>query len=148
MNGLYNFFAFVYNMIMEITKTNERIDDLQWGGLQIIQNQNLFCFGTDSILLAGFVHVKSGEVVADLGAGCGILSVLIGGKNPGCRVFAVEIQEALANMAQRSVRLNGLENVSIVKGDLKDVHRRFPRCNVVGVQSAILPDGSGQNIPQ
>ncbi len=121
----------MYNDAMESLQANERLDDLQWGGLKIIQNPDLFCFGTDAVLLAGFVRTDAGDTVSDLGCGCGILSILIGGKNPKCRVYAVEIQKALADMADRSVRLNGLENVKIVCGDLKDMPGVFPRCNVV-----------------
>lgn len=116
---------------MEGLKENERADDLQWGGLKIIQNPALFCFGTDSVLLAGFVRVGRGDTVADLGTGCGILAILIGGKNPECRVYAVEIQPELADMAQRSAALNGLKNVVILQGDLKNAHMAFPRCDVV-----------------
>jgi len=122
---------FVYNKTMDGLIGKERIDDLQWGGLRIIQTPELFCFGTDSVLLAGFVRVGREDTVADLGCGSGVLSILIGGKNPGCRVYAVEIQEESAQMAQRSVLLNGLENVTIVHDDLKNAHKIFPRCNVV-----------------
>ena len=129
---------------MERLKDNERIDDLQWGGLRIIQNPDLFCFGTDSVLLAGFVRAGKGDTVADLGAGGGILSILICGKNPGCRVYAVEIQESLAEMAQRSITLNGLQNVTVVRGDLKNAHRLFPRCSIVVSNPPYDKVGSGK----
>ena len=86
--------GFVYNKTMEL-KENERIDDLQWGGLKIIQNPALFCFGTDSVLLAGFVRVGTGETVADLGTGSGVLAILTGGKNPGCRVYGSCLSQSL-----------------------------------------------------
>ena len=57
--------------------------------------------------------------MADLGAGSGILSILIGGKNPKNIVYALEIQEQLANMAQRSVEMNGLANVICDPGRFK-----------------------------
>lgn len=136
--------GFVYNTAMEEFKEKERIDDLQWGGLKIIQNPDLFCFGTDSVLLAGFVRVGKESIVADLGAGSGVLSILIGGKNPDCRVYAVEIQAALADMAQRSAELNGLDNVSIVRGDLKHAYKLFPRCDIVVSNPPYDKVGSGK----
>lgn len=112
-------------------KPGERIDDLQYGGLKIIQNPAYFCFGTDSVLLAAFTRIKKGETVADLGSGGGILSILLGGKNPAARIYALEIQEALAELARRSVEMNGLLNVKVVRGDLKEAHRLLPRCQAV-----------------
>lgn len=136
--------GFVYNTTMEEIKTNERIDDLMWGGLKIIQNPDLFCFGTDSVLLAGFVRTGRGDTIADLGTGSGILAILLGGKNPDSRVYAVEIQAALADMAQRSAALNGLANVTIIRGDLKNAHRLFPRCGIVVSNPPYDKVGSGK----
>jgi tRNA1(Val) A37 N6-methylase TrmN6 len=132
---------------MEELKENERIDDLQFKGLRLIQNSELFCFGTDSVLLANFVQVKKGETVADLGSGNGILSVLIGGKNPGNRVYAMEIQDALFDLAQRNIELNGLQNVTAIKGDLRDAHTFFPRCNVVVCNPPYERMGTGKPSP-
>ena len=42
-------------------KENERLDDLQRNGLQIIQKTDGFCFGMDAVLLSGFAAVKPGE---------------------------------------------------------------------------------------
>ncbi len=50
-------------------KENERIDDLQRNGYQIIQNRDGFCFGMDAVLLSGFALVKQGEKAIDLGTG-------------------------------------------------------------------------------
>lgn len=128
-------------------KAGERIDDLQYKGLKIIQNPQLFCFGTDSVLLANFVQVKKGETVADLGTGTGILSILIGGKNPKNPVFALEIQEALADMAKRSVDMNGLANVTVTRGDLKEANRLLPRCQVVVCNPPYERMGTGKASP-
>lgn len=128
-------------------KQGERIDDLQYKGLKIIQNPELFCFGTDSVLLANFTQVKKGEVVADLGAGGGILSILLGGKNPKNQVYALEIQEALADMGQRSVEMNGLANVTVIRGDLKEAYRLLPRCQVVVCNPPYERVGTGKASP-
>ncbi len=128
-------------------KEGERIDDLQYKGLKIIQNPSLFCFGTDSVLLANFVQVKRGETVSDLGTGTGILSILVGGKNPGNQIFALEIQEALADMARRSVEMNGLGNIAVLRGDLKGAHLLLPRCQVVVCNPPYERIGTGKASP-
>ena len=63
---------------MEIVlKNDERIDDLEYKGLKIIQNKNWFCFGIDSVLLSDFAkEIKDNSTVLDLGSGTGIISLL------------------------------------------------------------------------
>lgn len=90
-------------------KENERIDDLQRNGYQIIQNRDGFCFGMDAVLLSGFALVKQGEKAIDLGTGTGIIPLLLEAKNQGLHYTGLEIQEAMAEMARRSVALNHLE---------------------------------------
>lgn len=104
----------------------ERIDELQRNGYKIIQNSKKFCFGMDAVLLSGFAKVKEGERVADLGTGTGIIPILLEAKTKGEHFTGLEIQEESADMARRSVRLNGLEEkVSIVTGDIKEAGRLF-----------------------
>ncbi|RKD32893.1 tRNA1(Val) (adenine(37)-N6)-methyltransferase [Lacrimispora algidixylanolytica] len=112
-------------MIIDL-KDNERIDDLQRNGYQIIQKQNGFCFGMDAVLLSGFAQVKPGERAVDLGTGTGIIPILLEAKYDGIHYTGLEIQEEVADMAKRSVVLNHLENkVSIVTGDIKEASRLF-----------------------
>ena len=62
-------------------KKDERIDDLEYSGLKIIQKENVFCFGIDSILISDFAkEIKSGSVGLDLGTGTGIISILLAAK--------------------------------------------------------------------
>ena len=91
-------------------KENERLDDLQRNGLKIIQKTDGFCFGMDAVLLSGFAQVKPGETVLDLGTGTGIIPLLLSAKTEGKRFVGLEIQEAVAEMAERSVAFNELEN--------------------------------------
>jgi len=86
----------------------ERLDDLNRGGLMILQKEKGFRFGTDSVLLADFACPKPGDRVADLGAGGGILSILMADAQPQALFDAVEWQEAMCDMAARSVEGNGL----------------------------------------
>lgn len=105
---------------------NERIDDLQKNGYRIIQNPEKFCFGMDAVLLSGFAKVKEGEAALDLGTGTGIIPILLEAKTEGKHFIGLEIQEESADMARRSVALNGLEEkIEIVTGDIKDASERF-----------------------
>lgn len=112
-------------MIIEL-KDEERLDDLQRNGYQIIQKKYGFCFGMDAVLLSGFAAVKPGEKAVDLGTGTGIIPILLEAKYEGEHYTGLEIQDEVAEMAARSVALNHLEEkVSIVKGDIKEASRLF-----------------------
>ena len=111
-------------------KAGERIDELQRNGYQIIQNENGFCFGMDAVLLSGFAKVKRGENVLDLGTGTGIIPILLEAKTEGRHFTGLEIQETSADMAQRSVCLNDLnEKVEIVRGDIKEAADLFGKAS-------------------
>lgn len=107
-------------------KENERIDDLQRNGYQIIQDSGRFCFGMDAVLLSGFARAKEGDHVLDLCTGTGIIPILMEAKTEAAKFTALEIQEDSADMARRSVLLNHLEEkVDIVTGDVKEADTLF-----------------------
>ncbi len=107
-------------------KEGERLDDLQRNGLRIIQTPGRFCFGMDAVLLTGFAAVKSGERVLDLGTGTGIIPILLSAKTKAAELVGLEIQHESAEQADRSVRLNNLQDrVKIVEGDLKEAAGLF-----------------------
>lgn len=109
-----------------LLKENERIDDLERNGYQIIQDAKRFCFGMDAVLLSGFARVKDGARVLDLGTGTGIIPILLEAKTGAAHLTGLEIQPDSADMARRSVKLNGLENkIDIVTGDLKKAGSLF-----------------------
>lgn len=102
----------------------ERLDELQRNGYKIIQNPEKFCFGMDAVLLSGFVKVKPGGTVLDLGTGTGIIPLLLEAKTPASHLTGLEIQEESADMARRSVALNGLASkIDIVTGDIREADR-------------------------
>lgn len=90
---------------------NEKIEDLQFENLKIIQNKEGFCFGIDSILLSDFAkEIKSGARVIDLGTGTGIIATLLCKKTQLKEIVGVEKQKEVCEMAQRSIQLNQLQN--------------------------------------
>ena len=107
-------------------KDGERIDDLQRNGYGIIQNPKKFCFGMDAVLLSGFAREAAGDRLLDLGTGTGIIPILMEAKTKIPHLIGLEIQPESADMARRSVALNGLEEkISIVEGDIKEADRIF-----------------------
>lgn len=112
-------------MIIDL-KENERLDELQRNGYRIIQNPKKFCFGMDAVLLSGFAKAGKGSNVLDLGTGTGIIPILMEAKTQAAHFTALEIQEESADMARRSVELNGLqEKITIVQGDIREAGTLF-----------------------
>lgn len=104
----------------------ERIDDLQYNGLRLIQVPGAFCFGLDAVLLADFADVRKSETVLDIGTGTGIVAILVSAKKNPAHVTGLEIQPDMADMATRSVKLNGLEDkIEIVCGDVRNSREIF-----------------------
>lgn len=102
----------------------ERIDDLQCGGYRLIQRPDAFRFGTDSVLLADFAKPSPRSRAVDLGCGTGAIATLMVAHQPDLLVDAVEIQPEIADMAQRSVQMNGLEaQVRILQADMREAWR-------------------------
>lgn len=107
-------------------KPEERLDDLQVNGYEIIQHPGKFCFGMDAVLLSNFARVKKNERALDLGTGTGIIPILLTAKTQGETFVGLEIQEESADMARRSVLHNHLEEkVEIVTGDMKEAAEIF-----------------------
>ena len=129
---------------------SERIDDLQRKGYKIIQNPEKFCFGMDAVLLSSFTLVKEGENVLDMGTGTGIIPILLEAKTEGKHFTGLEIQAESAEMAGRSVALNGLEEkIDIVEGDIKEATKIFGKniFNVVTVNPPYMNDLHGIKNP-
>jgi tRNA1(Val) A37 N6-methylase TrmN6 len=125
---------------------NERIDDLQYKGLKVIQKVDGFCFGVDAVLLANFADIKKGCAVIDLGTGTGIIPILLAGKTEAKKITGLEIQQNMAEMARRSIRLNNLEDrVEIV---CMDIRKSLDSCkpssfNVVITNPPYMNQGGG-----
>lgn len=136
---------------MEYVKEGERLDELHRNGYFLIQNPKKFCFGMDAVLLSGFAKVKKGEKVLDMGTGTGVIPILLEGKTEGSHFTGLEIQTDMAEMASRSVALNGLsEKVSIVAGDIKEASALFGRASfdVVTCNPPYMNENHGLKNPE
>lgn len=104
-------------------KDTQRIDDLEYEELKIIQDKKGFCFGIDSILLSDFAkEIKQNSKVLDLGTGTGIIATLLCKKTKLKQIIGIEIQEEVAQMAKQSIKLNKLEEkFQIINTDIKNI---------------------------
>ncbi len=129
-------------------KPNERIDDLQLNNLKIIQNSKEFCFGIDSVLLSDFaMRSKKCRKVVDLCTGNGVIAILLSSKLPKAKeIIGIEIQEYSAELANRSVELNNLQNkITILNKDLTKIKKEIEAGSVdlVVCNPPYKPKGSG-----
>jgi tRNA1Val (adenine37-N6)-methyltransferase len=127
-------------------KPNERVDDLHRNGYMLIQDPERFCFGIDAVLLAGYAKMKQGEVALDMCTGTGVVPILMKGKTDGEQFVGIEIQPESAEMAQRSVKMNGLEgNIFIQQGDIKELDKlyRLGSFDVVTCNPPYMQSGGG-----
>ena len=104
-------------------KENERIDDLEFEDLKIIQNTKGFCFEIDSVLLSDFAkNIKKNSTIVDLGTGTGIISILLSKKTEAKKIYGIELQEEVCDMASRSVLLNNLQDkIEIINKNIKNI---------------------------
>lgn len=105
---------------VEIYET-ERVDDLLTHDLSIIQSEQVFSFSMDAVLLARFANIPKYGRILDLCSGNGVIPILLSTRT-NAQIEGIEIQPRLADMARRSVEMNGLaERINIMEGDLRDL---------------------------
>ena len=115
------------NLSVQLTGS-EGICDLQ-NGFSIIQRRDAFRFGTDAVLLADFVKLKKHCRVVDLGAGTGIIGLLLCAHNPEVTVSAVEIQPEMAQLTQKNIELNQIEaRMQAYEMDMRRAPEKLGNC--------------------
>lgn len=136
-------------------KPGERIDDLQRNGLGIIQDPNRFCFGMDAVLLSGFVSLGASKYKAyrllDMCTGTGIIPILLTAKMDIKIGKCLEIQSDIADMADRSVQLNHLEEkLQVICGDVKEAEKLFGKAtfDLVTCNPPYMADSHGLKNPE
>ncbi|MBT0909979.1 tRNA1(Val) (adenine(37)-N6)-methyltransferase [Streptococcus lutetiensis] len=117
-------------MTKSILKEGERIDQLFSTDVKIIQNREVFSYSIDSVLLSRFPEIPSRGLIVDLCSGNGAVG-LFASTRTKAPIIEVEIQERLADMAERSIHLNHLEDqVQMIHDDLKNLLNHVPRTGV------------------
>ena len=104
----------------------KRCEDLGINNLKIVQDDELFCFGTDSVLLANFAKAKPKDVVVDLCTGNGIIPILMTAKTRAQKFYAVELQQCSYELCKENIELNNLtDKMEVVCADIKDILNYF-----------------------
>jgi len=99
---------------------DETLDTFYHGQILILQKKKGYRFSVDAPLLADFIQTESSDSLLEIGAGCGVISLLLSIK-PFAHVTALEIQDSLVDLARRNVQLNKLtEKISVVQGNIRD----------------------------
>ena len=110
-----------------IVEKDERIDDLQFKGLKIVQNKKQYCFSSDAVLLCNFVKAKPSDTIVDLCSGSGVVGILAQAKTNAKRLILVEKQEKLAKMCKKTLQINKLQQkVELYNIDIKDAPYFLP----------------------
>jgi len=99
---------------------DEGLDLFLDGRLKLIQSRDGYRFSIDAVLLSQFSTIRPGDVVIDLGTGCGVIPLILLLTKPVGHVFGLEIQAELITQAARNARLNGLQKrMDVVRGDFR-----------------------------
>ncbi|HWQ77419.1 MAG TPA: tRNA1(Val) (adenine(37)-N6)-methyltransferase [Anaerovoracaceae bacterium] len=100
----------------------ERIDEIGFGNLRLIQKPEDFCYGIDAVLLATFAEVRKGGRVIDLGTGTGVIPLILSHRTEAAAIVGVEIQKDAYERGLRNIILNDLgERVRMIHGDVKQL---------------------------
>ncbi|MDY6973885.1 MAG: methyltransferase domain-containing protein [Thermodesulfobacteriota bacterium] len=129
-------------------RPDERIDYFMEGRLKLIQSKNGYRFSIDAVLLSEFVVVNPGDLVVDLGTGCGVVLLILLLTKPVGHVFGLEIQEELAAQASRNAILNGFEDrMEVILGDIKHLPLTEQSADVVVCNPPYRKMKSGRTNP-
>ncbi len=110
-----------------LPEEDETLGSFFHGRISVLQKKRGYRFSVDAPLLADFIRPRAGDELLELGTGSGIIPLLLSIK-PFGKITALEIQPELADLAERNVALNGLQDrIEIVRADLTtyDPGRRF-----------------------
>lgn len=115
-----------------------------WNG--VVLKRGPFPLGTDSVLLSHFMTLRTGSRVADLGAGCGTLGLLLGARDPSCDITGVELDDAAYAMGLENSALNPQVTLKLLQGDVRQIRQLLPvgSFDCVVSNPPYFPVGSGK----
>lgn len=102
----------------DISKTVSA-DTLLGGKIRLLQPQTGYRAAIDPVFLAAAVPAGPGDMVLDVGAGVGAVSLCLAWRERGCQIRGIEPQRGLARLAARNIELNGfVGRIEVMIGDL------------------------------
>lgn len=117
--------------------------------LKLIQNKNGYRFSIDAFLLANFVTLKRGERLLDIGTGCGIIPIYIAKRGHTNFMLGIEIQNDLFHLALKNKKINNIDQIDFLKGDIKKHAKTLKKTpfHVVVSNPPYTKKGSGRASP-
>jgi release factor glutamine methyltransferase len=104
-------------------------------------SENVYEPAEDSFLFAENLVVREGDVVLDMGTGCGILGVVAAEK--AAKVVAVDVNPYAVRCAKKNAKLNGVsDKIFFVQGDLFTAIRIGERFDLILFNAPYLPSES------
>ena len=135
------------NNLLEQLENQERIDEIGFGNLKLIQKKGAFCYGVDAVILSDFAAKlgKNMKTVCDMGTGTGIIPIILSHKCKECHITGIEMQEPSFKRAVRNVALNKLEErISMINSDILNLGPEFTRkFDVVVSNPPYMVSGNG-----
>jgi tRNA1Val (adenine37-N6)-methyltransferase len=108
--------------ISAFKKEGESVDEILGGRLKILQKVKGYRFSLDAFLLADFVQLKRISRVLDLGAGGGILSLILSQRRQCRHITGIEIQGPLVDIMKRNIKINRLsDKIKVCRGDVRKI---------------------------
>jgi tRNA1Val (adenine37-N6)-methyltransferase len=97
----------------------QTVDTILGGALTIVQPACGYRFAIDSILLARFARPRQRARILELGAGCGVVSIMIAALHHPSEISAIELQPRLAAMIAQNAALNRTAAVTAICADIR-----------------------------
>lgn len=116
--------------------------------IRVYQHREGYRFSMDAVLLPAFVNLRRVEKIADLGAGSGVVGLLLARRYPGARVILVELQEGLFKLARKNIKVNGLQSaVEAMRADIRNLPGDFGGFDLVVANPPFRRPGTGRLSP-
>ncbi|MBE7060997.1 MAG: SAM-dependent methyltransferase [Clostridiales bacterium] len=123
------------------------LEDLNLDGLKIYQDDSLYRFTSDAVLLSRFATVKKGDVVADFCSGSGIVGINLFGLNKNLiqSVTLFEMQEELYSLSKKTIEYNNLQDkISAINTRIQDMGKAYAgKFSLITCNPPYMPLGAG-----
>jgi tRNA1Val (adenine37-N6)-methyltransferase len=116
--------------------------------IKVHQHREGYRFSMDAVLLYDFVNLKRVDRIADLGAGSGVVGLLLARRYADSSVTLVELQESLYKLARKNVRINGLsDRVEVLKADIRSLPAKLKGFDLAISNPPFRKPGTGRLSP-
>ena len=121
------------------------VHETLWNGIELLQPEQRFRLGTDSVACAGFANFPKGSRIVDLGCGSGAIALMLLASDPTLQVTGIELDAEAAAMAAENAERNQV-NFTAMHGDLRNIRELLPAGSADGCISnpPYFPVGSGR----